>query len=328
MATFDLAAGGLERAEQEREQGRLAGTVRARDRDALAAVEGEVDVAQHRRGAAVGVDAAQQRDAAAAVGGGVELEADGRGFPRALDPRLGLDRALEAVLARAGLLRDLLGIALLLVGAHAAGAPLAAAGVVAGVGDVGLEAPAPLLLGLDELLEARAAAGTLGAVVAVAALVGLERAAGSELVDALDDGVEEVPVVRDDQQRAAEVGEEALEPREAVAVEVVGGLVEQQHLRVLEQRRRQQRARLLAAGEAVQRAVAGQVVDREPPPDLLGARLRGPGAGRLGALQGVGVAVEVARARAARRAPSPASPSASRSRLSSVASPAGASWGR
>ena len=44
----------------------------------------------------------------------------------------------------------------------------------------------------------------------------------------------------------------------------------------------------------MQRAVAGQVVDREPPPDLLGARLGGPRAGRLGALERVGVAVEVA----------------------------------
>jgi hypothetical protein len=40
-----------------------------------------------------------------------------------------------------------------------------------------------------------------------------------------------------------------------------------------EQRRRQQRPRLLAAGEAVQRPVAGQVVDREPPADLVGAEL-------------------------------------------------------
>ena len=64
-----------------------------------------------------------------------------------------------------------------------------------------------------------------------------------------DHGVEEAAVVRDDEQRAVEVAEERLEPGEAVGVEVVGRLVEQQHLRVLQQRRGQQRARLLAARE-------------------------------------------------------------------------------
>ena len=191
------------------------------------------------------------------------------------------------------------------------------------------EPPAPLVLRLDELLEPGAAARALGAVGGVAALVGLERAAGGELVDAVDDGVEEAPVVRDDEQGAVEAGEEVLEPREAVGVEVVGRLVEQQHLRVLEQRRREQRARLLAAREAVQRPVARQVLDPEPAPDLLGAGLGGPGLRRLGALERVGVAVEVAFVRRCRAASaSPASPSASWSSESSVASPAGASCGR
>ncbi len=112
-------------------------------------------------------------------------------------------------------------------------------------------------------------------------------------MDAVDDAVEEAPVVRDHEQRAVEGGEEALEPLQAVAVEVVGRLVEQQHLRVLEQRRRQQGARLLAAGEPVKRAVAGQVVDREALPDLFGARVGGPRVGRVRALERVGVAVEV-----------------------------------
>ena len=206
-------------------------------------------------------------------------------------PRVEL--ALQAVLARLRLLRDLLGVALLLVGAQAARAALAAAGVVVGVGDVGLEAPAPLVLRLDELLEPGAAARALGAVGGVAALVGLEGAAGGELVDAVDDGVEEAAVVRDHEQRAVEAGEELLQPREAVGVEVVGRLVEEQHLRVLEQRRRQQRARLLAAREAVQRPVARQVLDPEPAPDLLGAGLGGPRLRRLGAFERVGVAVEV-----------------------------------
>ena len=85
-----------------------------------------------------------------------------------------------------------------------------------------------------------------------------------------------------------------LEPRQAVRVEVVGGLVEQEDVGVLEQRGGQQRAGLLAAREAAQRAVGRQALDAEPPANLLGARLRGPGAGRLGALERVRVGVEVA----------------------------------
>ena len=117
--------------------------------------------------------------------------------------------------------------------------------------------------------------------------------------------------MRDDDQRAVEGGEEALEPREAVAVEVVGGLVEQQDVGVAEQRGGQQRAGLLAAGEALERAVARQVLDGEAPAGLLGARLGGPGAGRLGALEGVAVGVEVAAGSCERRVERrrPASPS-------------------
>ena len=44
----------------------------------------------------------------------------------------------------------------------------------------------------------------------------------------------------------------------------------------------------------LQRAVGVEVVDAEPAADLLGARLGGPGAGGLGALERVRVGVEVA----------------------------------
>ena len=112
----------------------------------------------------------------------------------------------------------------------------------------------------------------------------------------VDDGVEEAPVVRDDEHGAVEAGEELLEPGEAVGVEVVGGLVEEQDVGVLEQRGGQQRAGLLAAGEAPQRAGGVEVVDGEAAADLLGARLGRPRAGGLGAVEGVGVGVEVVRA--------------------------------
>ena len=166
--------------------------------------------------------------------------------------------------------------------------------MVAGVGDVGREPAAALVLRLGHLLQPGAAAGALVAVGGIAAREALEPAAGRQLVDAIDDGVEEAAVVRDHEQGAVVRAEEPLEPGEAVGVEVVGRLVEQQHLRVLQQRRGQQRAGLLAAREPRERAVAGQVVDREPVPDLVGAGLGGPGVRGLGALEGVRVAVEVA----------------------------------
>ena len=98
----------------------------------------------------------------------------------------------------------------------------------------------------------------------------------------------------DDEQGTAEAGEVVLQPVEAAGVEVVGGLVEQQHVGLAEERRRQQRAGLLPTGQAVERAVGGEVVDGEPAAHLLRARLGGPGAGRLGALERVRVGVEVA----------------------------------
>ena len=78
-----------------------------------------------------------------------------------------------------------------------------------------------------------------------------------------------------------------------LGVEVVGGLVEQEHVGVAEQRGGEQRAGLLAAREAFERRSAGEVVDAEAAACLLRARLGGPAAGGLGALEGVGVGVEV-----------------------------------
>ena len=98
----------------------------------------------------------------------------------------------------------------------------------------------------------------------------------------------------DDEDRAVERAQEPLEPGEPVRVEVVGRLVEQQDVRVAEQRGGEEGARLLAAGEAVERPVGGEVLDPEPAPDLLGTRLGRPGAGDLCALERVRVSVEVA----------------------------------
>ena len=68
-------------------------------------------------------------------------------------------------------------------------------------------------------------------MIAVAALVAGQRTTGLELEDAADDRVEEGAVVRDDDDRPGEAAQPVLQPLQAVAVEVVGRLVEQQHRR-------------------------------------------------------------------------------------------------
>ena len=65
--------------------------------------------------------------------------------------------------------------------------------------------------------------------------------------DVRADAVQEVAVVRDGDERAFVVVEEILQPVDGVEVEVVGRLVEQQRLRLAEERLRQQHADLLAA---------------------------------------------------------------------------------
>ena len=55
--------------------------------------------------------------------------------------------------------------------------------------------------------------------------------------------------MRDDHGAAGALGDEALQPCQAVEVEVVGRLVEQQHVEAGQQNRGQRRARSLAAGK-------------------------------------------------------------------------------
>jgi hypothetical protein len=52
-----------------------------------------------------------------------------------------------------------------------------------------------------------------------------------ELEDARDCALEEGAVVRDDHGAAGALGDEALQPCQAVEIEVVGRLVEQQHVK-------------------------------------------------------------------------------------------------
>ena len=102
------------------------------------------------------------------------------------------------------------------------------------------------------------------------------------------DAVEQVAVVRDQHQRARELEQALLQHLERRDVEVVRGLVEQQHVGGLQHQPRDQHARLLAAGEPAHRRV-----------ELLGAEqeaLRPAGHVDRPALEDDGVAVRRQRA--------------------------------
>ena len=80
---------------------------------------------------------------------------------------------------------------------------------------------------------------------------------------ALGHGVQEVAVVADGQHRAAEVQYVVLQPLRGAQVQVVGGLVEKEDVGVLQDEAGQVHARLLAAAELVELALAHRGRDVE-----------------------------------------------------------------
>ena len=75
-----------------------------------------------------------------------------------------------------------------------------------------------------------------------------------DVEDVRRDAVEELLVVGDDERASLVAGEELLEPADAEDVEVVGRLVEQEHVRPAEEHLRQQDAQLEPARERAERA--------------------------------------------------------------------------
>ncbi len=75
--------------------------------------------------------------------------------------------------------------------------------------------------------------------------------AAVDLGDPLRDVVEEVPVVGHGEHRAGVLGEVLLEPEHALRVEVVGGLVEQQQVRLLQEQLGERDTALLPTGEVL-----------------------------------------------------------------------------
>jgi hypothetical protein len=116
------------------------------------------------------------------------------------------------------------------------------------------------------------------------ALVGAEVArvaaqdAAVELDDARGHGVDEGAVVRHHHQRAAPAGQQGLQPLDRVHVEVVGRLVQQQHIGPRHQRLGQRHAFLLAARQPVDHRVGRQLQALQGLGDAL---LPGPAVQRL-----------------------------------------------
>src|SRR6266511_719431 len=168
-------------------------------------------------------------------------------------------------LPRLGLARHLLGVPSLFVRAQpATDRAFDRLGLAPGAFDV-LGEPGPrLLLRLEVQQQPLPAALFLDPVSGVVARVDQRFVVDAvELDDGGDHAVEERPVVRDDEQRAGEVGEVAAEPVEAGRVEVVRGFVEQEYRRLGEQHPGEHDPGLLTAGQGAETPAGIDPVDTQ-----------------------------------------------------------------
>ena len=314
------ARGERQPADERVDERRLAAAVRADERDPLAPGQLEVERAEHEA-------AAPQRRAVQAHGhvaralAAAEAQLQLPAPPRLVDGVEPLDRLLR----RAHLRRLLLG----------ALGPLGAADLVRVVAAEALAARTPVsdhwrwrprAVGEPVALGrvGRRSAPRRGARRSPAARGSrpsrrrTPRGVGDlvELEHARDRALEEGAVVRDDHRAAGPLGDEPLQPRQAVEVEVVGRLVEQQDVEAREQDRGERRARGLAAGERRGLQVEQRGIQPEVAQDRLRARLEVGAAEREPRLERVGVAV-----RGARRVAPPASCVAACTRASAAATP-------
>jgi hypothetical protein len=104
--------------------------------------------------------------------------------------------------------------------------------------------------------------------VAVVAVGPAGQPAAVQLDDAGGEPAQERAVVGDEQDRAVIAQQEVFKPVDGGQVEVVGGLVQQQHIRLVDQRAGQQGAALLAAGQVVEARVG---IEAQPHHRLVGA---------------------------------------------------------
>ena len=235
--TCDRAGVGRLLADEHPEQRRLAGAVGADDPDDARPRQRERQVLD-------------EQPVAVALAQALDLD------DRVAEARPGRDRDLE--LACAALLVVRLGEQLLVGGQ---------AGLALGLAGLGRHAhPLELageraLAGVGRLLLARHA---LELLLEPAGVVAGERdaAAAVQLQDPLRDVVEEVAVVGDGDDGARVLLEEPLQPLDRLGVEVVGRLVEQQQVGVLEQQPAERDAALLAAGQRGDVGVVGRAAQR------------------------------------------------------------------
>ena len=113
--------------------------------------------------------------------------------------------------------------------------------------------------------------------------------------DVIDDGVEELPIVGDQQQRAGVAPQPGLQPDDRVEVEVVGRLVEKEQLGAGGQGSRERGAHSPSAGQRVQRARFVPRGESESVQDPARLRFRGIAVDgfqvRVGDCQSAGVTV-------------------------------------
>ncbi len=95
----------------------------------------------------------------------------------------------------------------------------------------------------------------------IIALVG-NAAAAIELENPARDIVEEVAVVGDDEDRARIIAQMAFEPGHRLGIEMVGRLVEEEELRLFEQKPAQRHPAPLAAGEFFHHGIVGRAAQR------------------------------------------------------------------
>ena len=251
LAPLDAAAGGLDIAGQQSRERRLARPVAAQDAHAVAGAQDPVEVVEDRGARVVDAHVRQLEDVLAQPGGrhAHELDriADRRDIRdervRRIDPELGLRRAGRRAAAQP---RELLAHEVL-----------------------------PLRL---RLVRQPAALDALENVGRVAALV-LVDGAVVDLPRLRRHLIEEPPVVGDDEERALPGGPPVLqvagEPRDALDVQVVRGLIEEEDVVVAGQQRGERDAAALSTGQPVDGLVKIEVA-QEAGHDIADARDGGP----------------------------------------------------
>ncbi len=251
VGPFHLAAVHRQVADQAAQQGGLADAVGADDGDALAGLDLQAQALEQRLAVIALADVFHGHRLAVQLL--VLLEADERADPAGRLDLFQLD------------LVDLPG---------AAGGLLGLGGVGREAADEGLQlGDLRLLLGV---VRQQALAGLFGGGH-VLVVVAREQAqlAVVQVGHVGADAVQEVAIVGNDDHGAVARGEHAFQPADGVDVQVVGRFVEQQHVRVREQRLGQQYAQLPAGSDGAHRAEVLLQRDAQAEQQLAGAGLGG-----------------------------------------------------